>query len=329
MYSLKQIAEITNTRFVGKNNPKINYFLNDSRSLQSANDTLFIALKTNRNNGHQYILNLIDLGVKAFLIEETDFDFAKFSESDVSFITSPKPIQTIQLLASYHRQQFNIPVIGITGSNGKTVVKEWLYQLLKNNYSICRSPKSYNSQIGVPLSVLNLNQTHTLAIFEAGISLTNEMDQLESIILPTIGILTSIGSAHNEGFKDKAEKISEKLKLFKGCKTIIINGLEKSQVSQIISENCTVVSEFNDADFKINFFENKLELINDKKSLHFNIPFSDTASFYNISTCITLMLKMGFKETEIEQKIKQLQAIALRLEIKNSVRNFCLSRQRG
>ena len=321
MYSLKQIAEITKTRFVGKNNPKINYFLNDSRSLQSANDTLFIALKTNRNNGHQYILNLIDLGVKAFLIEETDFDFAKFSESDVSFITSPKPIQTIQLLASYHRQQFNIPVIGITGSNGKTVVKEWLYQLLKNNYSICRSPKSYNSQIGVPLSVLNLNQTHTLAIFEAGISQTNEMDQLESIILPTIGILTSIGSAHNEGFKDKAEKISEKLKLFKGCKTIIINGLEKSQVSQIISENCTVVSEFNDADFKINFFENKLELINDKKSLHFNIPFSDTASFYNISTCITLMLKMGFKESEIEQKIKQLQAIALRLEIKNGINN--------
>ncbi|NBU05474.1 MAG: bifunctional UDP-N-acetylmuramoyl-tripeptide:D-alanyl-D-alanine ligase/alanine racemase, partial [Sphingobacteriia bacterium] len=194
MYSLKQIAEITNTRFVGKNNPKINYFLNDSRSLQSANDTLFIALKTNRNNGHQYILNLIDLGVKAFLIEENDFDFAKFSETDVSFIISPKPIQTIQLLASYHRQQFNIPVIGITGSNGKTVVKEWLYQLLKNNYSICRSPKSYNSQIGVPLSVLNLNQTHTLAIFEAGISLTNEMDQLESIIRPTIGILTSIGS---------------------------------------------------------------------------------------------------------------------------------------
>ena len=321
MYSLKQIAEITNTRFVGKNNPKINYFLNDSRSLQSANDTLFIALKTNRNNGHQYILNLIDLGVKAFLIEETDFDFAKFSETDVSFIISPKPIQTIQLLASYHRQQFNIPVIGITGSNGKTVVKEWLYQLLKNNYSICRSPKSYNSQIGVPLSVLNLNQTHTLAIFEAGISLTNEMDQLESIIRPTIGILTSIGSAHNEGFKDKAEKISEKLKLFKGCKTIIINGLEKSQVSQIISENCTVVSEFNDADFKINFFENKLELINDKKSLHFNIPFSDTASFYNISTCITLMLKMGFKETEIENKIKQLQAIALRLEIKNGINN--------
>ena len=321
MYSLKQIAEITKTRFVGKNNPKINYFLNDSRSLQSANDTLFIALKTNRNNGHQYILNLIDLGVKAFLIEETDFDFGNYSESDVSFIISPKPIQTIQLLASYHRQQFNIPVIGITGSNGKTVVKEWLYQLLKNNYSICRSPKSYNSQIGVPLSVLNLNQTHTLAIFEAGISQTNEMDQLESIILPTIGILTSIGSAHNEGFKDKAEKISEKLKLFKGCKTIIINGLEKSQVSQIISENCTVVSEFNDADFKINFSENKLELINDKKTLHFNIPFSDTASFYNISTCITLMLKMGFKETEIEQKIKQLQAIALRLEIKNGINN--------
>ena len=321
MYSLKQIAEITNTRFVGKNNPKINYFLNDSRSLQSANDTLFIALKTNRNNGHQYILNLIDLGVKAFLIEETDFDFANYSESDVSFIISPKPIQTIQLLASYHRQQFNIPVIGITGSNGKTVVKEWLYQLLKNNYSICRSPKSYNSQIGVPLSVLNLNQTHTLAIFEAGISQTNEMDQLESIIRPTIGILTSIGSAHNEGFEDKAEKISEKLKLFKGCKTIIINGLEKSQVSQIISENCTVVSEFNDADFKINFFENKLELTNDKKTLHFNIPFSDTASFYNISTCITLMLKMGFKETEIEQKIKQLQAIALRLEIKNGINN--------
>src|SRR5690606_9589752 len=157
--------------------------------------TLFVALKTSRNNGHNYIGQLIESGVKSFLIQENEFDVSKYKNTDVSFIVSENPLRALQTLAAHHRKQFSIPVIGITGSNGKTVVKEWLYQLLKNNFVICRSPKSYNSQIGVPLSVLNLNASHTLAIFEAGISQVGEMEILANIIQPTFGVLTSIGSA--------------------------------------------------------------------------------------------------------------------------------------
>jgi Alr-MurF fusion protein len=199
MYSLKQIAEITTTKFVGKQNLTINFYSTDSRTLSSISDTLFIALKTMRNNGHQYIISLIENGVQSFLIQEGEFDYLPYEHSDISFIVSKQPLQTLRALAAYHRQQFKMPVIGITGSNGKTVVKEWLYQLLKNEYTICRSPKSYNSQIGVPLSILNLNKTHTLAIFEVGISQPNEMDNLSAIVKPTMGVLTSIGSAHDEG----------------------------------------------------------------------------------------------------------------------------------
>ncbi len=321
MYSLQQIAEIGNAKFIGGTNNKVSVFLNDSRALQSPIDTLFIALKTQRNDGHNYIPELIEKGVKSFLIQEGAFDVSKFKNADVSFVVSEDPLKTIQTLAAYHRKQFSIPVIGVTGSNGKTVVKEWLYQLLKSNFSICRSPKSYNSQIGVPLSVLNLNHSHTLAIFEAGISLPNEMDILAEIINPTIGVFTSIGSAHDEGFKDREQKINEKLKLIAHCDKKVINGLHKHQLNEELLKKALVVSEFDDADLRINYKNEILELKGSASHLEFKIPFSDKASVLNISTCVGVLMQLGFKENDIATRLMLLQPVALRLEIKTGINN--------
>jgi alanine racemase len=321
MYSLQQIAEITNAKLSSSSIHKVSYFLNDSRALQSPADTLFIALKTNRNNGHNYIVDLIEKGVKFFLIQENEFDISKYRNADISFVIATDPLKAIQSLAAFHRKQFTIPVIGITGSNGKTVVKEWLYQLLKSNFSICRSPKSYNSQIGVPLSVLNLNHTHTLAIFEAGISLPGEMDALAEIINPTIGVFTSIGSAHDEGFESREQKISEKLKLIVHCDKKIINGLHKEQLPALVLKNSFIVSEFDDADLKISFTNETLELKSATSNYSFKIPFSDKASLLNASTCAAVLMQLGFKETEIAQRLAVLQPVALRLEIKTGINN--------
>lgn len=321
MYSLQQIAEITNSLFFGSSDKNITVFLTDSRALQTASNTLFIALKTNRNNGHNFIGELIDKGVKSFLIQENEFNYSEFLNKDISFIVSKNPLQTIQKLAAFHRQQFQIPVIGITGSNGKTVVKEWLYQLLKKDYVICRSPKSYNSQIGVPLSVLNLNHNHTLAIFEAGISMPEEMEKLEEIIKPTIGIITSIGSAHDEGFESKEEKINEKLKLITHASKIIINGLHKAQLPQELYNKCILVSAFEDADVKIIHANNFLKLRTSTGLNEYTIPFSDLASLLNTSTCITVLSEMGFNADEISKRINNLQPVALRLELKTGINN--------
>ena len=321
MYSLQQIAEITNSLFFGSSDKNITVFLTDSRALQTASNTLFIALKTNRNNGHNFIVELIDKGVKSFLIQENEFNYSEFLNKDISFIVSKNPLQTIQKLAAFHRQQFQIPVIGITGSNGKTVVKEWLYQLLKKDYVICRSPKSYNSQIGVPLSVLNLNHNHTLAIFEAGISMPEEMEKLEEIIKPTIGIITSIGSAHDEGFESKEEKINEKLKLITHASKIIINGLHKAQLPQELYNKCILVSAFEDADVKITHANNFLKLKTSTGLNEYTIPFSDLASLLNTSTCITVLSQMGFNADEISKRISNIQPVALRLELKTGINN--------
>lgn len=324
MYNTQQIAEIVQGKLVGKNNYRIGFFLNDSRSLQSVGDTLFIALKTDRNDGHNYIPSLIEKGVKAFLVEEGDWSHSSDENQGVVFIVTPDPLIAIQKLAAYHRRRFSIPVIGITGSNGKTVVKEWLYQLLKKNYTICRSPKSYNSQIGVPLSVLNLNDTHTLAIFEAGVSKPGEMLALADIIQPTVGVFTSIGSAHDEGFETIDQKIDEKLKLFTSCEKIVVNGLEKKKFPANIAGKTIFVSENAGADFTIHFSEQQLTLSSKTRDYKFKIPFFDKASALNVSTCSVLLLAMGFSDLEIAEKLTTLQPVALRLELKNGIHNSLL-----
>jgi alanine racemase len=320
MYDLARIAEITRTTLKGANR-EITHFLHDSRSLQVAEGTLFVALKSSRDDGHAYIPSLINKGVKAFMVEENYVIPEKSAAGEISFIVSSSPLKSLQELATVHRSQFSIPVIGIAGSNGKTVVKEWLYQLLKDHYVICRSPKSYNSQIGVPLSVLNLNHTHTLAIFEAGISMAGEMDTLVSIIRPTIGVLTSFGSAHDEGFKSREEKLSEKLKLFAEADPVIVNGISKRKLPAAVRKKTVWVSDSDEADVKVVFEKNALNIRYGSELYYIRIPFSDDASVSNISTCIAVILKLGHGLNELAHRIADLQPVALRLEIRNGINN--------
>lgn len=197
---------------------KLEFISIDSRQISFPRLTLFVALVTKQRNGHQFIEAAYNTGVRHFLVEAGP-QGVKYPGA--IFFEVPNTLVALQQLVAWHRGNFNIPVIGITGSNGKTIVKEWLAQLLEPGFSICRSPRSYNSQIGVPLSVWQLGPNHNLGIFEAGISTPGEMEKLEKIIRPTIGIFTTLGSAHDDGFSSRAQKLEEKWKLFKGCGAII------------------------------------------------------------------------------------------------------------
>ena len=222
MYTNQHIAQIINANLVGVANHSIKHILIDSRQLTEPSLCVFIALTSERNDAHQYIFGLCQKGVKTFIVNHIPQNCIGLQD-DVCFLVVADPLKALQQLATYHREQFKLPVIGVTGSNGKTIVKEWLYQLLKTEYTIARSPKSYNSQVGVPLSVWQLNEKHSLGIFEAGISEVGEMNVLSDIIKPTIGVFTSLGTAHDEGFKNSTQKLTEKLKLFSNCDTVIVN----------------------------------------------------------------------------------------------------------
>jgi UDP-N-acetylmuramyl pentapeptide synthase len=215
---IQNIIPILNTKWIG-NNPKdsIETISIDSRSLQNDENTLFFALIGPNNDAHNYISALIEKGIANFVVTH----IPENCENKANFLIVENTLVALQQFAAYHRSLFSFPIIGLTGSNGKTIVKEWLNFLLSPDFNIVRSPKSYNSQVGVPLSLLAINKNYNLGVFEAGISKMNEMEKLETIIKPTIGILTSIGSAHNEGFPNIEEKIKEKLKLFKHSKVII------------------------------------------------------------------------------------------------------------
>jgi hypothetical protein len=221
-YTIEKITTLIGARRIGTADAKIGWLLTDSRSLCFPEETLFFALKTPRNDGHRYIGDLYRRGVRNFVVssqwpvEEADYPQA-------NFLAVPSPLAALQRLAERHRDEFDIPVIGITGSNGKTMVKEWLCQLLSPQFTVARSPKSYNSQIGVPLSVWLLNEQSQVGIFEAGISQPGEMEALHDIIQPTIGILTSLGSAHQENFRSLEEKCMEKLQLFRDAKVLAYN----------------------------------------------------------------------------------------------------------
>ncbi len=211
------------------NDVQIEHLLFDSRKIYTPQSSLFFAIVGARRNGHQFIDEVYKKGVRSFVVSH-EVDVKKFPEAN--FIKVDDSLQALQTLGIEHRKNFNIPVIGITGSNGKTIVKEWLYQLLHQDYNIVRSPKSFNSQIGVPLSVWQMNEQHTLGIFEAGISKPGEMDKLEKIIQPTIGVLTNIGEAHSEGFNSLAQKEKEKRLLFGNAAipdSVVINSINKEQ----------------------------------------------------------------------------------------------------
>jgi Alr-MurF fusion protein len=320
LYTLKQIAALTGSRLEGNDDAIVNSFLTDSRNLRQPEGTLFIALKTGTNDGHRYVNELSELGVKAFVVEE-GFDPAPYLKSGGSFLIVKNSLSALQHLAASHRRRFSIPVIGVTGSNGKTMVKEWLYHLLKPDYVICRSPKSYNSQLGVALSVLSLAAEHTLAIFEAGISRRGEMVTLEKMILPTIGILTSLGSAHDEGFASKEEKLQEKLHLFVHADKVVVNISPEVRVSVSDKTEVCTIGEAPGAGVPFRKTAKGFSLKWNGRELDFEIPFSDDASALNAATCAVTMLTLGYDAETIRLRLRTLPPLALRLETHKGILN--------
>ncbi len=332
VYTGVEIAEIIRAKLNSPNPNSIivSDILIDSRRLISADETLFFALVGKNNNGHDYIKDLHKLGVRYFVISEYDDDIKKIPDS--SFFVVNDTLVALQLLTTYHRKCFDIPIIGITGSNGKTVIKEWLYQLMNSDKNIVRSPKSYNSQIGVPLSVWQINKSHDLAIFEAGISEPEEMKKLQSIINPTIGIFTNIGQAHDENFINSSQKIGEKLNLFKKVKTLIYNTDQKEVHGTIIKsgilENVNTFCWGKDStcSFKITdivSIKNSSTIYGNYGNEKFDItiPFIDKASIENAIHCWITMLYFGYKNEVIKKRMLKLAPVAMRLELKEGVNN--------
>jgi len=298
-YELKNIASIigaktmVNDQWSTVNEKRtIDWLLTDSRSLCYPESTLFFALRTDRGNGHHYIADLYQRGVRAFVVsEEPQGDFP-----NASFLVVPDTLQALQHLAAHHRSRFDIPVVGITGSNGKTLVKEWLYQLLAPDFTVTRSPRSYNSQIGVPLSVWGLWEKTEVALFEAAISQRNEMAALERIIKPTIGIFTCLGSAHQENFSSMEEKCSEKLLLMADAKVIIY------PAGDAVIEKC--IREAN--------LKGKLVACHSTGN-----AFED-----NKALCRAVCQEMGLDDDIIEERLRALEPVAMRLEVKDG-QNDC------
>jgi len=303
-----------------KEDKVIRSFLTDSRK-SFQRDACFVAIKGERHDGHEYIGQLYVAGIRLFIVER-ELTWSAFPEA--SFFCCGSSLIALQDVASYHRAQFSFPVIGITGSNGKTIVKEWIYQLLAPQYSIVKNPGSYNSQLGVPLSVLMMQSHHDLGIFEAGISQPDEMERLQRIIQPTIGIFTNIGSSHDAGFKDRAQKIREKLILFRNSKVIIYCHDHEDIRKEIeqLSPAARVLDwgESASATVRVVNKEDGSITVTFQGSNHFfTAPFIDSASRENLLHCIVLMLHLGVKERDIQGGINSLKAVPMRLELKQGV----------
>ncbi len=309
----------------------IETLLLDSRKLHSPSTSLFFALKGSRRDGHGFIGELYKKGIRNFVVSELVGDQHLFPEANILHVMDT--LVALQQLAAFHRQQFKIPVIGVTGSNGKTIVKEWLYQLLHKDFNIVRSPRSYNSQIGLPLSIWQMNETHELGIFEAGISQQGEMIRLEKVLQPTMGILTNIGEAHSEGFNDPSHKFREKLSLFKNSEIIIGREIDFEGNKEIIdflgddlivmtwglsSQNQIIVGSVNKSTA-----QTTIQLHHDGNESEIVIPFTDDASIENAITCFCVLLKMNMEPGEIARRMKNLHAVNMRLEMKKGI-NHCL-----
>ncbi|OAQ38202.1 bifunctional UDP-N-acetylmuramoyl-tripeptide:D-alanyl-D-alanine ligase/alanine racemase [Pedobacter psychrophilus] len=319
-YSIQNISEIIGDQDLLRHpHQNIKNLLTDSRKITDASSSIFFTLEGKRD-AHQFIDSLYKLGVKSFVITQKDFNTSNFP--DANFIWVGNALKAMQKLAKAHRKHFDYPVIGITGSNGKTIVKEWLYQLMVNDQEIIRSPKSYNSQMGVSLSVWQMSNQYNLGIFEAGISTNNEMAVLEEIIQPTIGILTNIGDAHDEGFNSREEKINEKLKLFKNSQIVIINKKYIGE-SQDFKKNFTW-SLTENADLQIldiNKKENQTLIKGtcQEKEIEINIPFTSQSSIENAIICWATLLYLGYQQNIIENRMMNLLPVKMRLELKKGI----------
>ena len=329
--SIENVTKILNANRVGTYPAEIDWILTDSRSLCFAEDTLFFALKTKRNDGHKYIPDLYERGVRNFVVSDLPQNLDDYV--DTNFLQLPNPLKGLQRLAEKYRSQFEVPVVGITGSNGKTIVKEWLYQLLSPEKIITRSPRSYNSQIGVPLSVWLLNETTELGIFEAGISEMGEMEALQSIIRPTVGILTNIGGAHQENFYSVPDKCMEKLTLFKECDVVVYDG-DNELISACVSKSLFGAREiaWSRKDNERPLYIASIEKGDSSTTVRYRylgmpneytIPFIDDASIENSLHCLAVCLYMMLPAEKITERMAHLEPIAMRLEVKEG-KNGCV-----
>jgi Alr-MurF fusion protein len=325
-FLLKNIIPVVKATFIGENDALfIDHVSIDSRSLQNSQFTLFFAIVGPNNNGHDYIENLIDKGVINFVVTKIPENIVQ----KANFLVVENTTDALQNLASYYRNLFDFPIVGITGSNGKTIIKEWLNFLLSPDYNIIRSPKSYNSQVGVPLSVLAIDEKHNFGIFEAGISTKNEMENLQKIIRPSIGILSNIGSAHDEGFDDIGQKIKEKLKLFIDSKVLILN--KNKTIFAFLNPKIKTFSwSSDDKSAEVYITKTQIEIGTQLKVIYLEneflveIPFLDQASIENSINCMMVLLYLKYNQSVVQTRMKLLFPVEMRLKLKNGINNTTL-----
>ncbi len=316
---------------------KANFLLTDSRQISFPEQSIFFCIKGDRHDGHQFIDELYHKGIREFVVESSSFDDQLKATcetmEDATFWVVVSSIRALQSIVAQHRRKFKPEVVGIAGSNGKTIVKEWLSQLMSVDKSVVSSPKSYNSQIGVPLSVWNLESRHELAFFEAGISKAHEMEYLQPVIQPTIGIFTNIGSAHDDGFRSKKQKITEKLRLFTKVKKLIYRKDYKeidSEIDLILRpvnnslKTITWGTPLSDADYHVVFSPQKDKTFialwsKSLEDIRFDTAFRDDASLENLTHCIVFMLDQGLSTEVIQERIELLRPVSMRLELKEGI----------
>ncbi len=327
-YSTEQIAALIGAQCTGTAEGTVKWLLTDSRSLSFPEETLFFALVTKRGDGHRYIPDLYRRGVRRFVVSALPSQEQLQQMPEACFLQVKDTLAALQLLGEKHRAEYSIPVVGITGSNGKTVVKEWLAQLLSPDRHVTRSPRSYNSQIGVPLSVWQIDEHTDVALIEAGISRLNEMKRLKPIINPTIGVLTNIGGAHQEHFNSLQEKCMEKLTLFRDCDIIIYNG-DDEEVCESVDRTLQSAREIawsrRDSDKPLFISSVKKEEAGTTVDYcylgfqgHYTIPFTDDASIENSLHCLAVCLYLRLRPEQIAQRMARLEPVAMRLEVKEA-----------
>lgn len=325
VYTIEKVTTLIGARRYGDSESNVRWILTDSRSLCFPEETLFFAIRSGRNDGHKYIADLYRRGVRNFVVEELPQNWSE-EYPEANFLKVPFALEALQRLAERHRDEFNIPVVGITGSNGKTVVKEWLYQLLSPSMAVTRSPRSYNSQIGVPLSVWLLNEQSEVGVFEAGISQPGEMDALRDIIQPTVGVLTNLGAAHQENFKSMEDKCHEKLKLFHDSKAIVYpydDEIVRKCVESYEYKGEQIAWSMKDSSVKMfvksvdkKDTQTTISYVFNGKEASYTLPFIDEASIANSITCAAVALHLGLTTDEIAQRMPAIEPVAMRLEVK-------------
>lgn len=319
MLTFSQLKQITAGNVLQlKVDRSIDDLILDSRKAIVSEASIFFAIKGKHHNGHGYIDGLYKNGIRQFIVEE-DININNYPEANFIQVTSA--VDALQKIAAYHRDQFSIPVIGITGSNGKTIVKEWLYQLLSRYETVVKNPGSYNSQIGVPLSVWQMQSYHSIGIFEAGISQPGEMQKLEQLIKPTIGVFTTLGPAHDENFISEAQKTEEKIKLFRHVNVLICCADHTKFFNQLRASGIPILSwGFSpEADIKIEKRNGGYHVTWRGFTTTISLPFSDPASVENAFHCLTILLYLGTDIKTVQAGLNSLRSIPMRLELKEGI----------